>query len=386
MNKIKYIIIVLILTITTGCLNYIELNDIGIINTIGINKKEEKYIIDINMLTPTINNSEENTTYEVIANTLEEAFDKLYLLTSKNINLSHLELILLSKNLNSNDYDNITKFFLNRDDSRNTFPIIIVENYKSENIFKHTAKEINSLIETNSKDDGIVSKKTFDELAEDIININISYVPTIKIDENIIVIIEMQLEDKCKMDKRAIYYASKIMASSLESGQTYNQIKNMYVISILDYNMLETEEYNTDTVIVDSKYRKYVVIDGIKFYFIELPKFREQIRKPKTKLEEWLTFIDYENREMVKMAIAQNKLVEKAQKEYEYLTGDEATKRWKFLREKAILDERAAFINGKKETAKAMIKDKVKRELIEKYTGLDRKELEEIYKKEVSVR
>lgn len=32
------------------------------------------------------------------------------------------------------------------------------------------------------------------------------------------------------------------------------------------------------------------------------------------------------------------------------------------------------------------MKDKVKRELIEKYTGLDRKELEEIYKKEVSVR
>ena len=240
----------------------------------------------------------------------------------------------------------------------------------------------------------------------------------VKINENAIVVIEMQLQDKCKMRKRAMYYASKIMASSLEVGQTYEQIKDMYVISILDYNMLETEEYNTDTIIVDSKYRKYIVIDGIKFYFIEFPKFREQVRKPKTKLEEWLTFIDYENREMVKMAIAQNKLVEKAQKEYEYLTGDEATKRWQFLREKAILDERAAYINGKTrgneegkiagrkegkkagrkegervgrkkgekiakiETAKAMMKDKVKRELIEKYTGLDKKELEKIFEKE----
>ena len=230
----------------------------------------------------------------------------------------------------------------------------------------------------------------------------------VKINENEIVVIEMQLQDKCKMDKRAMYYASKIMGNSLAVGETYNQIKDMYVISILDYNMLETEEYNTDTVIVDSKYRKYIVIDGIKFNFIELPKFREQVKVPKTKLEEWLTFIDYEDMEMVKMAIAQNKLVEKAQKEYEYLTGDEATKRWQFLREKAILDERAAYINGKTrgeeegeargkiigekhgkiigkreekiETAKAMMKDKVKRELIEKYTGLDRKELEEIYR------
>ena len=228
----------------------------------------------------------------------------------------------------------------------------------------------------------------------------------VKINENAIVVIEMQLQDKCKMDKRAMYYAGKIIGNSLEVGQTYNQIKDIYVISILDYNMLETEEYNTDTVIVDSKYRKYVVIDGIKFYFIELPKFREQVRKPKTKLEEWLTFIDYENREMVKMAIKKNKLVEKAQKEYEYLTGDEATKRWQFLREKAILDERAAYINGKTcgkeegkivgmregkkiakiETAKEMIKNKVSREIIEKCTGLNKKELEKIYEQMEMVR
>ena len=228
----------------------------------------------------------------------------------------------------------------------------------------------------------------------------------VKINENIIVIIEMQLEDKCKMNKRAMYYAGKIMGNSLEEGQTYNQIKDMYVISILNYNMLETEEYNTDTVIVDSKYRKYIVIDGIKFYFIELPKFREQVKVPKTKLEEWLTFIDYENMEMVNMAIAQNKLVEKAQKEYEYLTGDEATKRWQFLREKAILDERAAYINGKTkgkeegkivgrkegkkiakiETAKAMLKDKVNIEIIEKYTDISQKELRKLLKSEELVR
>ena len=224
----------------------------------------------------------------------------------------------------------------------------------------------------------------------------------VKINENAIVVIEMQLQDKCKMRKRAMYYASKIMASSLEVGQTYEQIKDMYVISILDYNMLETEEYNTDTIIVDCKYRKYIVIDGIKFYFIELPKFRDQIKVPKTKLEEWLTFIDYEDREMVNMAIVQNKLVEKAQKEYEYLTGDEATKRWQFLREKAILDERAAYINGKTrgeeegeargriigekhgekrgriKTAIEMVKNNISMDIIAKCTGLSKKELEEL--------
>ena len=93
----------------------------------------------------------------------------------------------------------------------------------------------------------------------------------------------------------------------------------------------------------------------------------------------------------------------KAQKEYEYLTGDEATKRWQFLREKAILDERAAYINGKirgKEegeivgekrgekqgrikTAMEMIKDNVNLETIVKYTKLSKKEVEELFLEKV---
>ena len=222
------------------------------------------------------------------------------------------------------------------------------------------------------------------------------------INTDTIVMIEMQLEDKCNMNKKAMYYASKVIGNSLKEGQTYEQIKNMYVISILNYVMLETDEYNTDTVIVDSRYRKYIVIDGIKFYFIELPKFREKVKKPKTKLEEWLTFIDYEDKEMVNMAIAQNKLIEKAQKEYEYLTGDEATRRWQELREKAILDENSAYATGVKRgeergrkegeahgkaigekqglkrAAMAMLKNNEKRETIIKYTGLSEKELDEL--------
>ena len=98
------------------------------------------------------------------------------------------------------------------------------------------------------------------------------------------------------------------------------------------------------------------------------------------------------------MAIAQNKLVEKAQKEYEYLTGDEATKRWQFLREKAILDERAAYINGrtrgeeegeivgekrgekqgKIKTAIEMVKNNISMDIIAKCTGLSKKELDKL--------
>ncbi len=186
MKKIKLLILLLILLFTTcGCLNYTELNDIGIIDAIGINKNDKNYTISINMLTPTVKNLEESKKYQVTAETLEEAFDKLYLLTSKDMNLSHLELLLLNKNLNKEDFDNITKFFLNRDDSRNTFKVLVVDNYNEEKLFKFKSNDINYLIETNSKEDGMVITKTFDEIVEDILDIQISYIPLIDIDKEI---------------------------------------------------------------------------------------------------------------------------------------------------------------------------------------------------------
>ena len=222
------------------------------------------------------------------------------------------------------------------------------------------------------------------------------------VNKNIMVIIEMQRTDNCNMSKRALFYAGKILASSLKGKETYDNIKDIYFISILNYNILETEEYSTDTVIVDSKYRKYIIIEGIKFYFIELPKFRKQVKDPKTKLEQWLAFIDYESEEMLNMTIARNKLVEKAQKDYEYLTGDAATRRLEELREKAIYDEYFAYERGEEKgeargkiigekrgkiigeregrikTAIEMMKNSISMDIIAKCTGLNEKELEEL--------
>ena len=94
--------------------------------------------------------------------------------------------------------------------------------------------------------------------------------------------------------------------------------------------------------------------------------------------------------------------MKKAHKDYEYLTGDAALRRLQELREKAICDENSAYATGlergekkgtaigmamgeargkKKgiiETAKAMMQNNVKREIISKCTGLSNKELDKI--------
>ena len=173
-------------------------------------------------------------------------------------------------------------------------------------------------------------------------------------------------------------------------------MKEVVVICILNYEMTERKEYITEGVIVENKYRKYIVIDGVKYYFIELPKYRKEVKEPKNKLEEWLAFIDYERKDVLEMAVKNNELVKKAKLTYEYLTGDEAQKRLQYLREKAERDEAAAKhygikigrkegeaigeAKGKREilVAISMLKKKVSKEQIAQHTGLTSEEIERI--------
>ena len=168
------------------------------------------------------------------------------------------------------------------------------------------------------------------------------------INKNSIVIIEMQMSDTCDMKKRMMYYGGKVLGGSLEIKQTYDQIKDVHIISILNYEMTDIDKYCSDTVTVDSEFREYEMVKGLKFYFIELPKFRKKVKALETKLEQWLAFLDYEDEELIKMAIEKNGLIKKAQQEYEYLTGEAAERRLQELREKAILDENSAYATGRK--------------------------------------
>ena len=232
-NKLL-ILLITSLFITSSCINYTELNDIGIINTMGINKINNNYILNINVLTPTEDNTNKSITLASSGSTITEAYNKLYLTTTKKINLSHLDLLILSNNLEKKDYIEIKNFFLSKNDSRNNFNIIILENYNISNIFKYSALDINSLIKTNSKEIGTVTPKTFDEMIQDIMNIDKSYIPTIKIDD------KMEI-----LGYRIIYNNKKLL--NIEESNTLNYLTNKINKCTLSFknNSIKVESNNT---------------------------------------------------------------------------------------------------------------------------------------------
>lgn len=206
-------ILILILFLTTGCISYTELNDIGIVNAIGINKLDNKYEIIINMLIPEDNNLEQTKQFKTTSTNLDEAINNLYSKSLRKIYLSHLDLLILSNNLEKKDYDNIINLFFNRNDSRNTFSTIIVKNYNTDNIFKIKPENINSLLKVNSEENGLVKIKQFDEIVKDILEKDISYIP----------IIEIKDEPNI-LGYKTIYSKNKILSTN--ESIAYNFITN----------------------------------------------------------------------------------------------------------------------------------------------------------------
>ena len=87
-------------------------------------------------------------------------------------------------------------------------------------------------------------------------------------------------------------------------------------------------------------------------HFIQIPKFKKEKRGVTTKLEQWMQFISQTNRREVELAMKENKEIQKANEEYEHLTGDEEERRIAYLRDKAIRDEASLKETGRIEGIK----------------------------------
>lgn len=207
-----------------------------------------------------------------------------------------------------------------------------------------------------------------------------------KLNDGLIINIEMQLRNLENMEKRTMYYASKILSREVEKGEKYEKINPIIMVNILDYEIFGFKEYIQKTEIVLKEHKDYEAIKGMQWYFIELPKFRTSNPDMEDKVNQWLALIDSEDRGLLKMAEEKNKVIKEAKKEVEYLTGDEEVKRLAELREKWEMDRNSEIGQAKKEgkieekleIAKSMLTKKFKEEDITAITGLSKEEIEKI--------
>ena len=212
-----------------------------------------------------------------------------------------------------------------------------------------------------------------------------------RIDNSINCNIELQVVDRKNIEKRVLFYWSKMYNGSIKSGQDYNKLEKTIVILISDYELeglKEVEKYITKWNIREEEYQKIVLTDVMELYIIELPKFEKYKEKTDNNtLNSWVKFI--KNPEVINMGEV-NQEIKKAKEVLEEISSDEREIYLAELREKYIMDqkaiEEAGYDKGLKagirkntmEIAKKMLQQKIDIKTISEVTQLTEEEIKKL--------
>ena len=212
------------------------------------------------------------------------------------------------------------------------------------------------------------------------------------IDDNTIIDIEMQMRNQYNMKERSLFYWAGLYYTGLKKKEEYKENKRVITINIVNFDMFKEGPYH-EKIELRREYKNILLTNKLEIHFIQLSKFLKEGQEEKDKkMWQWLTFICNKNRKEVERVMKENKEIEKANEELEYLTGDDAVRRIAFLREKAERDyisnmsgarEEGIEEGEKKKTieiAKEMLAKGIEIELIKEITKLSEEELENIKK------
>ena len=162
--------------------------------------------------------------------------------------------------------------------------------------------------------------------------------------------IEIQLIDRKNLVERMLFYFSKLYASTIDKGKDYIGAKKVVIIAIIDYNLdltKEIKEMETVWNIIERKNKNLMLTDKLELRIIELGKAKKEYVKNKTsKKAQWMMFINNPNEVEVQEIMNENKEIEEAVVIIKEMTEDEKLERLAFLREKAIMDEKAIYAAG----------------------------------------
>ena len=163
-----------------------------------------------------------------------------------------------------------------------------------------------------------------------------------KIDGHINCDIEMQVVDQKNIEKRILFYCSKMYVQSMKSGMDYFDAEKSIAILISNYelpSLQKIQKYVSKWNIREEEYSDIILTDAIEIIIIELTKFEKY--KNDAALSSWVKFIN--NPKVIDM---NNEEIKKAKEVLDELSQDENARYLAELREKYIMDQKAVEAAG----------------------------------------
>ena len=105
-----------------------------------------------------------------------------------------------------------------------------------------------------------------------------------KLNNEIICNIEMQVIQQKDIDKRIMFYWSKMYTGEIKERDKYSVLKRTVVILIAKFELRKLKnipKFHTKWQVREEEYRKIILTDTLGIHIIELPKLIKQLRKNK---------------------------------------------------------------------------------------------------------
>lgn len=197
-----------------------------------------------------------------------------------------------------------------------------------------------------------------------------------KLDNEILCDIEMQVLNYKDIDKRIMFYWSKLYSSSIKSGQNYNSLKKTISILIANFemkNLTSIPKGHTEWKIREKKFPQIVLTNVFELHIIELPKIKRQLNKMNLVEEEkellkWIKFL-INPKGLGESEMGENEALKKAKEEFDNIQNDEYEQRMAELRMKHIMDTKAieeyGYDKGLEDGLKQGIDEGIKQEKIQ---------------------
>ncbi|PHG70360.1 Rpn family recombination-promoting nuclease/putative transposase [Bacillus toyonensis] len=169
--------------------------------------------------------------------------------------------------------------------------------------------------------------------------------------------IEVQIANKHDIQKRSLYYWSRLYASQMQEGMPYRELKRAITINVLDFIVFPIHDsFHTTGNLWDVE-KEVLMSDQIEIHYLELPKIITQWRESQVNpwhdsLVRWLLLLaaneDQNLTETLEaIAMEHDETLQKAMDKWDNMSHNQTFRREYEAREKILLDEKAAVAHAK---------------------------------------
>ena len=135
------------------------------------------------------------------------------------------------------------------------------------------------------------------------------------------VLIEIQRVGNQSFVYRSLYYWAKGYISNLRNNEKYNDLKQVIVINILDFNLLKDIKKEHSCYVIKELETNHILTNHLEMHFLELPKYLSSSSTLTDELYAWFYFLTIKEKrekmeEIMEMLVKKNPIMKEVYDEY----------------------------------------------------------------------